>query len=152
MAVYFTLAIDCGKSHDLAERIAQHFREFQIEPVGIAPVPCDVWVGEQRGFCMVVVWPLGLGYACPKGPRRDNILDPDVIKFIERELHSRLSAVSGYRAALFGREAQEFLELSEAPTEDELAIVGMIYDESLVSGEFFKRQPFFSKGYKWIPE
>lgn len=151
MAVYYTLAIDCGKSRDTADRIAQHFREFELKPAGAAPVACDIWIAEKRGFWMVTVWPLGLGHACPKATRPE-ITTPDVMRFIERELHSRLKVMSGYRAALFGHEAQEFLELSEVPTEDELAFVGMIYDESLAAGYFFKKQPTFSTGYRWIPE
>ena len=151
MAVYYTLAIDCGKSRDTAERLAQHFREFQLKPSGVAPVACDVSIEEKRGFLMVTVWPLGLGHACPKATRPE-ITTPDVMRFIQRELHLRLKVMSGYRAALFGFEAQEFLELSELPTGDELAIIGMIYDEMLAPEDFFKRQPTFCPGYRWIPE
>lgn len=152
MAVYLTLAIDCGKSHDVAVRIGEHFRGFQIKPPGVEPVSCDVWIEEKGGFWMVTVWPVGLGVACPKATRPE-ITTPEIKRFIEHALHAHLSVLTGYRAALFGDEAQDYLELSESPTEDELAVVGMIYDESLVTGEsLLNSQPTFSAGYKWIPE
>src|SRR5262245_14607474 len=120
MALYYILAIDCGKSRDIAERMAGHFRGFQIEPPGVAPVACNVRVEEKRGLWMVTVWPVGLGCACPQATRPE-ITTPETKRFIERELHARLSVLSGYRAALFGQESQDYLELSESPTEDELA-------------------------------
>lgn len=152
MAVYYTLAIDCGNSHETAERIAAHYREFEIRPPDVSPIPCDVWVEQKLGIWRVIVWPLGLGHFCPFGPDRPEITTPEIMQYIQGKLYKRLSDLNGYRAAWFGHEAQDTLEVSELPEGEELALVGMVYAENLVDSEFFKSQPVFCDGYRWIPE
>lgn len=113
---------------------------------------CHVSVEEKRHSWIVGVWPSGLGYACISG-RADYNTTPEMVPIAGQQLYNHLSKLSNYRAALFGFEASDFLELSETPAEEELALVGMVFSESLAKPDsILSKQPVFSRGYRWNPE
>ena len=153
MAVYVTLAIECGRSFADAEHIAAFFRDLELTLPGMDPVPCRVFVGKNaEGFWMATVWPEGLGHACLP-ITRDELISPAVTDRIEEELFIHLRQVRGYRAALFGYEAQDALALSATPTEAELTLGGLVYAESLVTWPSpLRAQPLFAPGYRRMAE
>ena len=118
MAIFYTLAIDCGQDDAVASRIADHFGQFQF------PVNAD---GDETVIsCAAEAWRSRRcwGQQAPQlpdwmmvtntqpvydgGPRTD-LVNAETLMDVRNALYARLREQSGYRTAVFGEEHQDFL-------------------------------------------
>ena len=152
MAIYYTMGVDCGSDRLLADRIVQHFDGFRIALTDILPVVCKSYAETHRGLWFVCVFPRGMGYGTfPESDRRPELTNKDVEAEVRRQLYAELSALPGFRRAMFGGECFDQMTFAD-PEEDS----DIDYGYMISSVSFFPDPPPgrtvepFADGYRIV--
>jgi len=149
MALYFNMAIDCGRDSTLAETIGRHFNGFRVVVPSMGALTCQASAHELRDRWFVYVWPIGLGYGIPSGECRPEFADEPARSEVREQLYSRLAGIAGYRWVYFGGEAWDWVESEQCADCDVVAIEHAIVADELAAiasanGEFVA----FAPGYQ----
>lgn len=150
MAVYYTLAIDCGASRPAAENLRAHFSGFAIDAGRGAPLCCEASLPEDGGVQRVLVWPVGLAAGAGERGRAEWLSDAGLDR-VRRALYGHLRRAGGYRLAWFGAEAQD-VAFAPVPLEATLLVPGTVFRDDLsCSALLMARSAPFAAGFRWIP-
>ena len=118
VAIYWTIAVDCGSDAMLAAGIAQHFDGFTVSPAVAPATDCKSHVETHRDIHFVCVHPRGIGnMTFPETERRPDLANDDCESAIRDILYAELHNLLGFRRAMFGAECFDQMAFA-TPDED----------------------------------
>jgi hypothetical protein len=150
MAVYFGLAIDCGTNENLANKLLEFFNKVNLEITQDISIPCKTFKEHKHDLWLVSVWPEGMGYATHPTCRPELAENP-LQELIKNKLYETLKKFPGFRRALFGREAYDYLANTEPKDDNNIDSIDMIFSTLTfpIPAKNLILAPF-SKGYSMV--
>ena len=167
MAIYYNLAIDCDQNEDLAKKIAAKYHGFSISTEQYGDIVCDSEHIYPKCYWGYPHKPSDAGdwHIVCISPRVGKHSETDKSMAIIRDalyqhLADPVNELTGYRSALYGCEAQDYLGdedwLGDLNQLNESAVLsrpqhGLIVAQSLVTNDALRKQlEPFSSGYLWF--
>ncbi len=149
--IYYNLVIDCGADESLAARLEHAFEGWVLNVLD-RPVPCSAQREHHRNIFFVRVTPIGMGYRTePREHAR-----PDLVphaSLVRDALYEQLKTHLGFRRALFGAEAYDWLATGGDTALDNAAdCTDMVYQTAQFKLPADVKTAAFAPAYAWVTE